>query len=114
MARLGEQSQPGSRGVPLSCGEAVGTVPGWHSGALLAPSSRPCPSVTPPVVPVPLRPARCSGLEMLLVFGTVGSSLVLALRLLLPSLEVSSHAEDGQKERRAGLELDSKNHFFFY
>lgn len=36
------------------------------------------------------------------------------LRLLLPSLEVRSHADDGQKERRAGLELERKNDFFFY
>lgn len=34
------------------------------------------------------------------------------LQLLLPSLEVRSHAEDGQKERRAGLELERKNDFF--
>lgn len=40
---------------------------------------------------------------MLLVFGTAGSCLI---------LKAKSCAEDGQEDRRAGLQLNSKNNLF--
>lgn len=57
--------------------DGVGTVPGWHLGALLAPCSELCPAVTPGAVPEPVGSVGCTGLGVLLVSGAAGSCLIL-------------------------------------